>query len=231
MLSQLPRIVLMAIAFWPLMESCSHSAHNNNPLQSSAPVLQSDDVPHLRREGNPNAPYLVAAGNKPPQLMRRSDADTASNTTSAEPCDGKNLSVTEIAAAVNGDYHAVKLAFYNQGLTACKLGGFPTVSLLDKNGNPVSSVSVQKVTESTVRAKLDEGSVQQASAAPQAHLVIAPRAEAWFQMGWTTGDGCPTISRISVSAPGSTETFTINHPLAVCDGRVEITSLHPDNAD
>jgi len=225
MLSQLPRIALMALVVWPLMESCSRPVHSNL-LQAGAPGLQSDDTPHLRREGNPNAPYLVASAK--PQLVKRSDN---TGNTAAETCDGKDLSVTEIAAAVNGDYHAVKLAFYNQGLTACKIGGFPSISLLDKNGNPISSVTIQKVTESTVRAKLAQGSLQQASATPQAHLIIAPRSEAWFQLGWTTGDGCPTVSRISVSAPGSTETFTVNHPLSVCDGRIEITALHPDDAD
>jgi hypothetical protein len=230
MFSRFPRLALLALVVWPLAESCSHSAHSGL-LKGSAPSLQSEDAPRLRTEGNPNAPYLVASTAKPPQLMRRTEP--GANDAAAGPCDSKNLEVTEIAASVNGDYHAVKLAFYNQGLTPCKIGGFPNVSLLDQNGNPISRVSIERVTESAVRAKLAQGAVQQASGAPtpQTRLVIAPRGEAWFQMGWTTGDECPEVSRISVSAPGSTETYTINHPLAVCDGRIEITALHPDNAD
>jgi hypothetical protein len=141
------------------------------------------------------------------------------------------LSVTEIAAAMNGNFHAVKLAFYNQGLASCRIGGYPNVSLLDKNGNPVASVTVDRISQSALSAKLTPGSVETVSAQPQAQLVIAPRSEAWFQMGWSTGEGCPQIARISISAPGSSETFTVNHPLAICDGRIEITALHSDNAN
>lgn len=225
MLSQLPRIAVFALVVYPFLAGCSHAAHNSL-ANGSAPGLKNDDAPLLRTEGNPNAPYLVAAAK--PQLMKRPESG---DTSAAGPCDSRDLSAIEIAASVNGDYHAVKLAFYNQGLAPCRISGFPTVSLLDKNGDPVSSIKVERVTESTVRAKLAQGPVQSASVTPQPRLLIAPRGEVWFQMGWTTGEGCPQISRIAISAPGSSDTFTINHPLAVCDGRIEITALYPDDAD
>jgi hypothetical protein len=66
---------------------------------------------------------------------------------------------------------------------------------------------------------------------PDAEITIAPRDEAWFEVGWTTGPGCPVVSRISVSAPGASQSFTVNHPLTVCDGRVQITTLHADQDD
>jgi hypothetical protein len=186
-------------------------------------------MPRPRIDANPNAPYVVETSSKPPQLVKR--ADESGSGTMTEGCRDKNLTVTEIAAALNGSYHAVKLAFYNQGLTPCKIGGFPTVSLLDQHGNPVASVAIERVTESAVKAKLEPGSVQQSSAAQPVALVIAPRGEAWFQLGWLTGDGCPEVSRISVSAPESSESFTINHPLDICDGKLEITALRGDDQD
>jgi hypothetical protein len=128
MLSQLPRIAVFALVVYPFLAGCSHAAHNSL-ANGSAPGLKNDDAPLLRTEGNPNAPYLVAAAK--PQLLKRPESG---DTSAAGPCDSRDLTVTEIAASVNGDYHAVKLAFYNQGLAPCRISGFPTVSLLDKNG-------------------------------------------------------------------------------------------------
>jgi hypothetical protein len=166
-----------------------------------------------------------------PQLVKRADGAT---TDAADPCDSKNLSVTEIAAAVNGKYRAVKLAFDNQGLTACRLGGYPSISLLEQDGTPVVSVVVDRVTASTLSAQLAPAAAPQNTAQtenagkPGAQVLLAPKGEAWFQIGWSTGDGCPVVSRISVSAPGTTESFTVSHPLTICDGRVQITTLHAD---
>jgi hypothetical protein len=192
-------------------------------------LLQEDGPQSARGGTNPNAPYLVAASK--PQLVKRADGAT---TDAADPCDSKNLSVTEIAAAVNGKYRAVKLAFDNLGLTPCRLGGYPSISLLDKDGTPVASVVVDRVTASTLSAQLAPPSVPQNTAQtenagkPGAQVLLAPKGEAWFQIGWSTGDGCPVVSRISVSAPGTTESFTVSHPLTICDGRVQITTLHAD---
>lgn len=229
----LPRAPLLALAgclltVWPFSQGCSRTGHNSLQ-QGNAPTLQQDDAPLRSRGGtNPNAPYVVAASTQQPQLARRTEPV---GTSIAGPCDSKDLSVTEIAAAMNGDFHAVKLAFYNQGLASCRIGGYPSVTLLDKKGNPVASVSVERVSESALSAKLTQGSVETAAAQAQTQMVIAPRSEAWFQMGWSTGEGCPEIARISVSAPGSSESFTVNHPLAICEGRIEITALHSDRAD
>lgn len=169
---------------------------------------------------NPNAPYLVASTT--PQLVKRAPAVDPST---VEACDSSNLSVTEIAAAVNGNYRAVKLAFNNLGAAPCKLGGYPSISLLDENGAPVASVVVDRVTAYTLSAELAQKAMP-AAISPDAVVVLAPKGEAWFQLGWASGDGCPAVSRISVSAPGASESFSINHPLTVCEGRVQITTLH-----
>jgi hypothetical protein len=223
-LSRLSSIVLAGslLIATPFLGGCAHSTHAT-PLRGGAPAMLSEDGPHAHGGTNPNAPYMMAASS--PQLVKRSDA-TGSAT--ANPCDSKELAVTEIAAAVNGNYRAVKLAFDNEGLAPCQLGGYPAISLLDKTGTPVANLVVDRVTASTLSAQLAQGPVQTTASKPDAQITIAPKGEAWFQVGWSSGQDCPVVSRISVSAPGSTESFVVNHPLTVCEGHVQITVLHSD---
>ncbi len=223
LLSRLPSVALAGslLIVWPLMISCAHSTRSSS-FKGGAPALLNEDGP--RRGGtNPNAPYMVAAAS--PQLVRRSE--TASST--AGPCESKDLAVTEIAAAVNGNYRAIKLAFDNEGISPCRIGGYPSISLLDQSGTPVANLVVDRVTTSSLRARLAEGPVPAAAIAkPDAQITIDPKGEAWFQVGWSTGPDCPIVSRIHVSAPGSSESFTVDHPLTVCEGHVQITTLHSD---
>ncbi|HVW76991.1 MAG TPA: DUF4232 domain-containing protein [Alloacidobacterium sp.] len=227
MTSLLSRFTTMAFAgslmiVWPFSQGCAHPAHSS-ALRGGAPLLN-EDSPRANGGTNPNAPYLMKAST--PQLAHRSEASG----TAVNPCDSKNLTVTEIAAAVNGKYRAVKLAFDNDGLAPCRIGGYPTVALLDQTGTPVAHLAVDRVTDSALSAQLSRGAVPAAAtvAKPDAQITIAPRGEAWFEVGWSTGEGCPVVSRISVSAPESSESFTVNHPLTVCEGRVQITTLHAD---
>jgi len=210
------------ILIGPILESCAHSTHTSG-LKGGAPVLLNEDSPRSHGGTNPNAPYLVAAAG--PQLVKRSEA-TPSTTTN--PCESKDLAVTEIAAAVNGNYRAVKLAFDNEGITPCRIGGYPTILLLDSTGTPVANLVVDRVTTSSIGARLAQGPISAAESKSDAQITIAPRGEAWFQVGWSTGQNCPVVSRISVTAPGGTESFAVNHPLTVCEGRVQITTLHSD---
>ncbi len=210
------------LVVWPIVQGCAHSAHISS-LRGGAPAILNEDGPHARGGANPNAPYMIASTS--PQLVKRSDTTA---TKASNLCESKDLAVTEIAAAVNGNYRAVKLAFDNEGLASCHLGGYPVVSLLDQSGTPVANLVVDRVTTSTLSAQLAQGPAQTAMAKPDTQITIAPKGEAWFQVGWSTGQGCPVVSRINVSAPGSTESFTVNHPLTVCEGHVQITTLHSD---
>jgi Protein of unknown function (DUF4232) len=227
----LSRLSSLAVAgslliVWPFLEGCSHSTHTS-AMRGNAPVLLTEDAPRSHGGTDPNAPYLIRTAS--PQLVKRSDVVSGPV---ANPCEGKDLEVTEIAAAVNGDYRAVKIAFDNNGLAPCRLGGYPAISLLDKTGTPIASLVVDRVTTSSISARLADGSIQTTATKQDAQVTIAPKDEAWFQIGWSTGQNCPVVSRITVSAPGSTETFTVNHPLTVCDGHVQITTLHSDqNSD
>ena len=204
-----------------LLESCAHSTHTSS-LKGGAPALLNEDSPRAHGGTNPNAPYLVAAAG--PQLVKRSEAPGSA----VNPCESKDLAVTEIAAAVNGGYRAVKLAFDNEGIAPCHIGGYPIISLLDHTGTPVANLVVDRVTASSIGARLSQSPLPAADSKSDAQVTIAPKGEAWFQVGWSTGQNCPVVSRISVTAPGGTESFTVNHPLTVCEGRVQITTLHSD---
>lgn len=223
-LSRLSSIALTGglLMVWPFIDSCAHSTRTSS-LRGGAPVLLNEDAPRAHGGTNPNAPYLVAAAS--PQLVKRSE-DNAS--APAAPCEGKDLSVTEIAAAVNGNYRAIKLAFDNEGLASCRIGGYPAISLLDTTGTPIANLAVDRVSASSISARLAQGPAQASAVKPSAQITIAPKGEAWFQVGWSTGEGCPVVARINVTAPGSTENFAVNHPLAVCDGHVQLTTLHSD---
>jgi hypothetical protein len=206
------------------MEGCAH-LHQGSSVNAKAPAILSEDSPRAHGGTNPNAPYTMASA-KPQLVKRASAADTAR----LQACDGDQLEITEISAAMNDNYRAVKLAFSNKSTTPCRLGGYPTIQLEDAHGLPVASVVVDKVTTSTLSAELSQGLVPASAIEPGAQVNLTANGEAWFQMGWKTAEGCPIISRISVSAPDSQKSFTVNRPLTVCEGRIQVTTLHSDSS-
>jgi hypothetical protein len=215
-------IASSVLVVWPFMEGCSHSSHMG--FQGNAPALMQQDAPARARGGtNPNAPYLVVSST--PQLVKRPSTPYAGT---LDTCNSQNLSVSEIAAAVDGKYRAVKIAFTNQSTAPCKLSGYPSIVLMDQNNSPVANVVVDRVTTTTLNAEVTQQPAQSAASQKNAEVALEPKGQAWFQLAWSTGDDCPVVSQVDVSAPGSTETFTVNHPLTVCDGRVRLSTLQSD---
>jgi hypothetical protein len=187
--------------------------------QSGAP----DDV-GLRP--NPNAPYILA-GDNTPHLIARATAADAQN---AGPCDPEALSVEEIAGDVNGIFRSVKLAFMNRGALPCRLGGYPSVGLVDTQGENIGSISIEKVSANEVMAELSSTKPVPASA-PVPSVTLMPHAVAAFQVVWTTGPECSRVSRILVTAPGTRRVFSINQPLKICTGRIQVTELRLDEGN
>ena len=177
---------------WPFAGGCAHSGRN--AALRGSPVLLNEDAPQDRGGANPNAPYMVAAT---PQLARRHVASTAD----VKPCQSKDLTVTEIAASVNGKYRGVKIAFDNDGLLPCRIGGYPSVSLLDQSGTPVANLAIDRVTLSTLSAQLQQGPVRTAAVSkPDAEISIAPRDEAWLKSAGPLAPAAPSY-RASTSPP------------------------------
>ncbi len=68
----------------------------------------------------------------------------------------------EIAGDASGVFRSVKLAFMNRGAMPCKLGGYPTVALVDAQGENVGSVSVEKVGTTQVLAEFQKTKAEDA---------------------------------------------------------------------
>jgi hypothetical protein len=184
--------------------------------QSAAP----DDV---ALHPNPNAPYVLA-GSQTPHLIARATMADAQN---AGSCDPDVLSVEEIAGDANGVFRSVKLAFMNRGAMPCKLGGYPSVGLVDAEGANIGSVAMEKVSSTEVTAEL-ANTRPAASDGPAPSVTLMPHAVAAFQVVWTTGPECSRVSRILVTAPGTRRAFSISQPLRICTGRIQVTELRLD---
>jgi Protein of unknown function (DUF4232) len=174
---------------------------------------------------NPNAPYILAGGT--PRLVPRATALDAQN---AGPCDPEVLSVEEIAGDANGIFRSVKLAFMNRGAAPCRLGGYPSVALVDPEGEEIGSLKMEKVTAAEVVAELGKEQTAETSG-PAPAVVLMPHAVAAFQIVWSSGATCSSVARILVTAPGTQRTFSIPQPLRICAGRIQVTALRLDQGD
>lgn len=175
---------------------------------------------------NPNAPYILPGGESP-HLIARATAADAQN---AGPCDPDVLSVENIAGDANGNFRSVKLAFMNRGAMPCKLGGYPSIALVDTQGENVGSVTAEKVGFAQVQAEFQKAKSDDAGT-PTPSVTLMPHAVAAFQVVWTTGLECSRVSRILVTAPGMRRSFSIAQPLKICTGRIQVTELRLDEGD
>jgi len=174
---------------------------------------------------NRNAPYFLPGGT--PHLIARATALDAQN---AGPCDPDVLSVEEIAGNASGIFRSVKLAFMNRGASPCRLGGYPSVALVNSDGENMGSVSIQKVSSAEVTAELQE-TPEATPSGPTPAVTLMPHAVAAFEVVWTTGPECQRVSRILVTAPGTRRAFAIPQPLRVCTGRIQVTELRQDEGN
>lgn len=214
----------LAVAASLLLAVCAGCAGNRaaGKVQVAAGGIAPDDV---ALHPNPNAPYVLPGST--PRLIPRA---TAEDTQNAGPCDPEILSVEEIAGDSNGTVRSVKLAFMNRGPVACRLGGYPGIALVDPQGALIGSVTLEKITPAQVVAELGKKPVVEASNASAA-VTLMPQAVAAFQVVWTSGPACATVSRIIVTAPGSERAFSVSQPMRICTGRIQVTALRLDEGD
>lgn len=191
--------------FLLLVAGCSGNAHAGNKTLA-APAL-TKEMPHSRRApADPNAPYAVLKHRTPPPP----GATEVPTQADAPLCAASNLEVSEIAANSNASQRSVSIAFTNKGDSACKLSGYPFVSF--PNGDQPALKSL------TVLHDQDPALAEEA-------VLLKPKGSASFTLRWNTGDSCPMISKLLVTAPGTTQSFSLNRPLSPCEGRVEITAI------
>lgn len=209
-----------------------------------APTLADGGQAHIRGVSDPNAPFTL--------IDRRKTAVSpqSENLGSATACMPGELQVYEAAAATNGQSRSLTLAIKNRGASSCRLTGRPEIALLDQTGAPVAGIAVQQMSELQVSgsvvpptapsarvpaAQVSSGASPQ-PASQEIDIVLLPSGEANFEIGWSSGDACPLVSRFSVSlsqpggeaGKGDTNlrgSFSINHALNVCNSAVQVTFL------
>lgn len=220
----MPRVLLLAVTTGCALAVCAGcaGARGGHMARAAAPGLAPDDA---ALHPNPNAPYLLPGGT--PRLIPRATAEDAAQ---AGPCDPEVLSAEEIAGDTSGVYRSVKLAFMNRGAVPCRLGGYPSVALLDSEGQRIGNITTARVSATEVLAEFGETAPSGAKGdAPS--VTLMPQQVAAFQVVWTTGATCSRVSRIQVTAPGSRRTFGIVQPLRICTGQIQVTELRLDEGD
>jgi hypothetical protein len=220
----LSRSLFPAIAASCLLVVCAGCAGTGaaGKANVAAQGIAPDDV---ALHPNPNAPYMLPGGT--PHLIPRATALDAEN---AGLCDPDVLSVEEIAGDVSGIFRSVKLAFMNRGAEPCRLGGYPSVALVNAEGVNIGSVALEKVSSEEVVAEFGNTHAAAASG-PAPAVTLMPHAVAAFDVVWTTGPECSRVSRILVTAPGTRRAFSIPRPMRICTGRIQVTELRLDEGD
>ncbi len=210
-----------------LLAGCS-AAKQVHASSAKIPGLQ-EDAPLYNRGGtNPNAPYTTV--DRSVHLVTR---PTQIDVNAAPYCAATDLNLFESGAHVDGDQRSVRLNLVNHGKQPCRLGGYPAISLLHKDGSLIGNVAIEKVTGTMLEAALHakpggappttEGAPQ--ASAPSPYVLLAPSGEATFEVGWMSGEHCDQVGSIAVAAPGTTQSFLVRHSINVCEGRIRVTAL------
>jgi len=206
-----------------LMTGCTNGPHARASGGSAA--LAPETPAYAKGGTSPNAPYSVL--DSQPKLLVRSAA-LATDLAQTQPCTAGELAISEVAANLEGNHRSATLGFVNRSDAPCKIGGYPEIRLLDTNNQVVANVAIEKVSATSLVAGVAPNTVAAASTtSATAQVLLAPRSEADFQIGWTTGDSCPEIAQILVAAPGTHHTFVLHRRIAICAGPIQITALQP----
>ena len=115
---------------------------------------------------------------------------------------------------------------------ACRLGGFPAISLIDGDGAVLGAIQVRKVSSATMAASLvamrGEGG-EEVPQAPSPQVLLPSKGGAEFQLGWVSGSACKQAARIAIAAPttaaANAPAVIISRPLSVCEDQVMITAI------
>lgn len=135
---------------------------------------------------------------------------------------------------MDGASRSLRLAFKNQGASACRLSGSPFIALQDDSGATLANIAIRQTGATDVSGVVapPPALAVTSSAAQSLEIVLRPSGEASFEIRWLSGDDCPLVSRIAIgiASPGEEKSapangFSISHPLRVCGGEVHVGSL------
>jgi len=232
-------MVAQAAVMALLVAGCTQNAARGK-VAGTAPALSGEGQPHIRGVSDPNAPFTLMDRMKASAGAVSSGEDSAS----AARCAAADLQVYEAAASMNGDARSVRLALKNVGANACRLSGYPAITLEDEYGAAIASIAVRQtgaasLSGAVVAPVVKASAASGAGATGPVDIVLRPGNKANFEIGWSSGEGCPVVSRFTVALPESSPTageesatasgsFTINRALNVCNGELQVTALRAD---
>ena len=178
-----------------------------NPNKPATPANASDTANVGNAVGN--TANMAAANN--------TAGSTAPNAT---PCKSGDLALAHQSDDAGAGQREVVYAFTNGGPAACSLTGFPTLALIDAQGQTISSVT-------TVQSQ--DGDFA-ANGAP-ATVNLAPKGLAVFRIRYTgisgAGKPCVNTAKIRVTPPGNNQAIDVNDALQVCDTQVMLSPVRP----
>ena len=145
----------------------------------------------------------------------------ASMTGGADPCLGPSLRATMEGGDAGAGNRVNVVGLTNVGTKPCSLTGYPTVTLLDAQGNVLNQI--QQVNE--------PGSYFSQGQAPTA-VVIQPQGKAFFDIAWSAmpheniGETtCPSATRMRITAPGDTAAVTVVNAIQPCGKRLRVNPV------
>jgi hypothetical protein len=145
-------------------------------------------------------------------------AGPAAGSSSAVPrCSAAQLRVKFVDTQAAAGRVYVDYAFKNAGTGNCSLRGYPTVVLLDKQGQVIHSAHAE---------------VGQFPASPIRTVVIGPGKRAFFTFRWGDGAFCPgrafTFYGLRVSPPNNAVGFrSVLGKTSACDGFSGVSAVRP----
>jgi hypothetical protein len=138
----------------------------------------------------------------------------------ATPCKSGDLALAHQSDDAGAGQREVVYGLTNNSAAACSLTGFPTLALIDAQGQPISSVT-------TVQS--EDGDFAANGAAATVNL--ASKGKAVFRIRYTgisgAGKPCVNTAKIRVTPPGNTQAIDVNDALQVCDTQIMLSPIRP----
>lgn len=172
----------------------------------AAPALLTDTSRSHHALVNPNAPYAVLK-------TRTLTVSSQSQLSDAPLCDPANLAIAEVSADSQGNERSVAISFRNRGASVCQLNGYPYIAYAEKQAEAANLTIIHKEDVTSP-------------------VVLEPKGSAVFSLHWLTGDHCSRGgASLAITAPGTSQSFSLNRMLAPCDGKVEVTAVRAADSE
>lgn len=142
---------------------------------------------------------------------------------SLAPCAGGDLKLSVEGGDAGMGHRVTTLALQNVGAQACRLTGYPTVTLADARGRVLS----------TVGAVQEPGHYFSQGSAPT-HVPLKPQAKAFFDLAWNVvpheAEGetaCPEARTLRLTPPGDTALVSLPLALTPCGRQIHVGPFRP----